>query len=79
MRLAATLDAQSFSSYGGVGHFETDSSFAMRDFEISIGLLGVTYADCPKPMLLRLEEGDGVIYDAAGPRSVCERCIDVFW
>jgi hypothetical protein len=38
MRLAETLVAQ---SSGGVGHLETVTSLVVRDFEISIGLLGV--------------------------------------
>jgi hypothetical protein len=43
IRLAATLEAQSFSSYGGVGHFEGPSSLVLRVFEISKGFEGVAY------------------------------------
>jgi hypothetical protein len=41
MRLAATLEAQSFSSYGGVGHFEGPSSLVLVVFKISRGFDGV--------------------------------------
>lgn len=61
MRLAATLEAQSRSpSDGGVGHLDTESLSLGRVLEMSMGLLGVAYADCPKPTLFRFDDGEGV-------------------
>ena len=61
MRLAATLDAQSKSpSDGGVGHLDTGLVSLTGFLEMSMGLLGVAYADCPKPTLLRFDDGEGV-------------------
>lgn len=60
IRLAATLDAQSFSSYGGVGHFEGASSFTGRFFDMFNGLVGVKAGVEPNLTSLRFADGEGV-------------------
>jgi len=58
--LAAAAVAQSFSSYGGVGHLEVISSLLLRVLLISTGLVGVVYSFCPKLTPFRFADGEGV-------------------